>query len=182
MSVSEGEVPDIVQRAIKQAQVESIVNKRSRQVTEVVEEYAGGAVKVFGETFHPEEHKRYGDVSRAQRTEIAVEGATVKVHNDYGTMGGIFGTCPHFGAVEVTAGDKTRILKVAADSQTSPYNPVYEFTDAGTGEKVGVGYGQSINLRLASYLTGDKHIPGGTDYVDWSVVKWIKDTVKSLLG
>lgn len=163
-------VPGIVQRATSDLLAEAIVAPTSHEVSDLIGEFAGGRVKVFGEIRRGVGQPHIPLVS-AQRTDIQAGSELVSVHKGLNNAAGVFAAARRFSQIEVITGTEKHSLTVKVNPTTSPYNPAYIFLD---GEDVlGLGYGQRIDLILASELLAER-IDGGDGYVPDKVVEWIK--------
>ena len=152
----------ILKDALDRAVVGNIVAKRSDQLTDVSNVLADGAVIIYSE-----------QGSKAKRTEITTKsGALIVIHKDTGVASGMYALAARFSRIEVFSPETRTLvgeLTVKVDPQTSPTNPIYIFSDG--DNKVGEGYGQNLDLRIASQLL--RQDVGGAMDSAGEVVAWI---------
>ncbi len=161
----------IVQRAAQDALAQAIVAPTSHEVSDLIGEAAGGKVKIFGELRQVGDRSFIPSVS-AQRTDIEVGNGLVSVHRGLNNAEGIFASARRLSQIEVKKGTDTHSLTVKVDPTTSPTNPLYRFLDG--EEYLGSGYGQRIDLALASQLLEEQIPEGRYDHVPIEVVQWVK--------
>ena len=162
-----------LEKARTAGEEDAIVAPDSRQVTELLQEYGGGAVKVFGDP----KRRSAGSL----RTEVALKEGLVVIHKNLGNCGGNYGgfSIARFSEIEVVAGGKaTGRLEIKVDPATSEFNPIYLFAEPGSENKVGIGYGQHIDLRLAEGL--GVGLLGSDSYVDESVLNLVREKLTDL--
>lgn len=135
------------------------------EVSELVQELADGRVRVFGDRS-----------SRATRTEINLgRKCRVVVHKNTLQAEGIFAAAARFSEVGVVKGRRTFTLRIEVDPTTSQFNPIYLFLDG--RQKVGEGYGQGMDLRVATDLLGF-YIGGSDSGTSHTVIEWIRNKLK----
>ncbi|MEA2020646.1 MAG: hypothetical protein U9M98_02915 [Patescibacteria group bacterium] len=149
-----------VDKARKDLEALNAIAPTSRQVEEVLETFADGLVKVYGDPG-----------SRATRTEIVLDDALVVFHANTGVGEGMFASKAYPSEIEVIVNEHTYSLRIVPDPQTSAFNPIYIFFDG--DEKIGLGHGQRMDLQLASGLL-ETHIGGASDRVPTEVFAWIR--------
>lgn len=167
MAVSE--LPGEVQKALYDKRAVQAIVKDSDQVSGVLQTYLDGKVVVYGES-----------ASRATRTEIILGPKDkVVIHMNTGVGRGIYSLAPHYSKLDVIHGEQVSSLTIKKDPHSADSNPIYLFIEgSGPEEKeLGWGWGQSMNLRLASTLTG-KWIRGDGDRFPDEVLAWIKEKLK----
>jgi hypothetical protein len=106
-----------------------------------------------------------------------VQGGTVIIYKDTGAENtkGYFQLAARFQKIELVIGETTHTLTVTIDPKTSAFNPLYYFFDGET--QIGGGYGQSLDLRIASELLGENL--GGLSDQAYGVTDWIKSKLAS---
>ena len=155
----------IVDQAAKAAIVNAIVAKTSQEVDTPLIVLVDGLVTVFG-----------AEGSRVTRTEVRLGSRVlVVIHKDTNLQAkGVFAAAARFNLLEVKEGERVHTLQIKVDSSTSPYNPIYLFLDG--NQIVGQGYGQSMDLRIATDLLG-VFVGGPSDHVSQGVINWIRDNI-----
>jgi len=155
----------VVDQALQDTLAMTIVAKTSRGVSDILETLADGRVVVYGDRSH---------ASRATRTEIRILGALVVVHKNTNVAEGMFAAAACFSELEVVVGEQTHALRIIPDPRTSGFNPIYLFFEG--NKKIGTGYGQQMDLRLASELL-EEYVGGVSDRVPPEVVEWIRGKI-----
>jgi len=171
MAVSE--LPGAVQKALEDEGAIQAIAKNSDQVGEVLGTYLDGRVVVYGESPGLTS-------SRARRTEIIVGPKDkVVIHKNTGVGRGIYSLAPHYSRLDVIHGEQVSSLTIKEDPLSADSNPIYLFIEGSGPEekKFGWGWGQSMDLRLASVLTGE-WIGGGNASFSDEVLTWIKEKLK----
>ena len=167
--LDKGRKNDIVERALRDAIAHAIVSTPSKELNTVIESLADGRVFIFGESEVP-------GASHSRRTDIWRElDLLVRVHKNPLQGEGMFAAVARFNLLEVYSIDQLMLvgqLEIKIDPSTSQFNPIYIFWDG--EEQIGKGYGQYMDLRIASDLLG-VYVGGPGDYVSPSVIGWIRD-------
>lgn len=159
---------DLISLAKQAGAVRAIVNKRSHELTEVIQTLADGAVCRFGEPFN-----------QATRTEINfVPLGKVVIHKNPGHGIGIYAQAGRFDLIEVFSGEIcVAQVQIRLDPDYREINPVYEFFD-GENRIATAGYGQSMDLALASDLLGVS-VGGDGDHIPHEMVVWIREKLNT---
>ncbi|MBM4402447.1 MAG: hypothetical protein FJ044_04345 [Candidatus Cloacimonetes bacterium] len=157
----------VVERALRDAVTAAITFTPSKALDTVIETLANGRVLIFGES-------GASSATHPRRTDIWREpGLLVKVHKNPLQTEGMFAAASRFNLLEVYSFNRlVGELGIKTDPTTSQFNPIYVFQDG--DEEIGKGYGQQMDLRIASGLLG-VYVGGPSDYVSPSIIAWIRD-------
>lgn len=168
---------NIVERNLRDMRAEAIAAKNSSEVSDILEILADGRVRIIGDIGHEDQVR-----STAQRTEIDMGPKTqVDFHKNPLNQGNdMFAIAVRASKIEVKAGERSASLDIAIDNRgTSQHNPYYVFRDQGT-QLAGLGYGQHMDITLATALTGISLEKANSSKIPASVIDWVKEKVREL--
>lgn len=169
-----GEDKNHIDKIISNLQAEEITLPRSDKATDLIEEKAGGRIKIFGQ-------KDKDPTRSARRTEIITDSGLVLVHKDTGVARGLYSLASRYSKVVVKKeNSETSTLNVRVDPDTSPSNPVYFFEEMSSEQKpikIGYGHGHNIDLIIAEELLGTRLAYTG-EYLEPAVLNWIKSKLQ----